>query len=51
MSGAAEASVGSHGIGGLKVQTVAEFFWPFSPTGTRTCALHIRGSSRAVSEW
>jgi hypothetical protein len=57
MSGAAEVSDGSnhvvvmrlgqarflHGIGGLKV-TVSSgiFFWPFSPTGTRTCAPHTR---------
>jgi hypothetical protein len=41
-----------HGIGGLKV-TVSSgiFFLPFSPTGTRTCAPHNRGSSRAISEW
>jgi hypothetical protein len=39
-----------HGTGGLKVTVSSGNFWPFSPTGTRTCALHIRGSSRAVSE-
>jgi hypothetical protein len=66
MSGAAVVSDGSHhvvvmrlrqarflhGIRGLKV-TVSSgiYFGPFSPTGTRTCAPHIRGSSRAVSEW
>ncbi len=40
-----------HGTGGLKVTVSSGNFWPFSPTGTRTCAPHIRGSSRAVSEW
>jgi hypothetical protein len=66
MSGAAVVSDGSHdvvvimlgqarflhGIGGLKV-TVSSgiFFWPFSLTGTRTCAPLIRGSSREVYEW
>ncbi len=40
-----------HGIGGLKVTVSSRIFWSFSPTGTQTCAPHIRGSSRAVSEW
>jgi hypothetical protein len=65
MSGAAVVSDGSHhvvvmrlgqarflhGTVVLRLQSVAEFFWPFSPTGTRTCDPHTRGSSRAVSEW
>jgi hypothetical protein len=37
-----------HGTGGLKVTVSSGNLWPFSPTGTRTCAPHIRGSSRAV---
>ncbi len=40
-----------HGTGGLKVKVSSGNLWPFSPTGTRTCAPHIRGSSGAVSEW
>jgi hypothetical protein len=36
-----------HGTGGLSNGNL----WPFSPTGTQTCSSHIRGSSRAVSEW
>jgi hypothetical protein len=40
-----------HGIGGLKVTVSRGIFWPFTITGTRTCVPHIRGSSRAVSEW
>ncbi len=35
----------------LRLQYVAEIFWPSSPTGTRTCDPRIRGSNRAVSEW
>ncbi len=35
----------------LRLQSVAEIFWPSSPTRIRTCDPHIRGSSRAVSEW
>jgi hypothetical protein len=56
MSGAAEVSDGSHhvvvmrlgqarflhGIGGLEVTVSSGIFWPFSPTGTRTCAPYIR---------
>ncbi len=34
-----------HGIGGLKVTVSSGSFWPFSLTGTWTCAPHIRGSS------
>jgi hypothetical protein len=40
-----------HGTGGLKVTVSSENLWPFSPSRTRTCAPHIRRSSRAVSEW
>jgi hypothetical protein len=40
-----------HGTGGLKVTVSSGNCGLFSPTGTRTCAPHIRGSSRAVSEW
>jgi hypothetical protein len=40
-----------HRTGGLKVTVSSGNLWLFSPTGTRTCAPHIRGSSRAVSEW
>ncbi len=56
MSGAAVVSDGSSQVfawnrwsQGYSQQR--NFFWPFSPTGTRTCAPHIRGSCRAVSEW
>ncbi len=35
----------------LRLQSVTEVLWPFSPTGAWTCIPHIRGSSRAVSEW
>ncbi len=40
-----------HGTGGLKVTVSNGHLWPFSPTRTRTCTPHIRGSSRAISEW
>ncbi len=40
-----------HGTGDLKVTVSSGMFGLFSPTGTRTCTPHIRGSSRAVSEW
>ena len=35
----------------FKVTVSSGIFWPSSPTGIRTCDPHIRGSSRAVSEW
>ncbi len=35
----------------FKVTVSSGIFWPSSPTGIRTCNPHIRGSSRAVSEW
>ncbi len=64
-SGAAVVSDGSHRvvvmrlghdwflyrIGGLKVTVSRGIFLANSPTGTRTYAPHIRGSSRVVSEW
>ncbi len=34
----------------LRLESIGEIFWPFSPAGARTCVPHIRGSSRAVSE-
>ncbi len=34
----------------LRLESIGEIFWPFSPTGARTCVPYIRGSSRAVSE-
>ncbi len=35
----------------LEVTVSSGDFWPFSPIGTRTCTPHIRGFSRAISEW
>ncbi len=32
----------------FKVTVSSGIFWPSSPTGTRTCNPHIRGSSRAM---
>ncbi len=40
-----------HGTGGLRGYSQQRNFWPASPTGTRTCGPHIKGSGRAVSEW